>query len=105
MYPFSFREYLRFKNITVDANDVFLKEKRAVIKNHFDAYLETGGMPEYIKTGERGYLKTLYDSIIYKDIIVRYGLVKTEKILKGLLQWLYSNTAKEYSYNNLKNIL
>ncbi len=105
MYPFSFKEFLKYKKLTVDTNDVSIKEKRAVIKNHFDSYLETGGLPEYVKTGEKAYLKNLYESIIYKDIIVRYNLVKTEKILKELLKWLYSNTSKEYSYNNLKNML
>lgn len=105
MYGFSFREYLRCNNISVNEQDVYIKEKRAIIKNRFDEYLQMGWLPEYVKTGEKEYLKTLYDSIIYRDIIVRYNLVKTEKILKELLKWLYSNTSKEYSYNKLKNIL
>ncbi|MDH7514158.1 MAG: AAA family ATPase [Clostridiales bacterium] len=45
--PFSFREYLKAKNITIDDNSIYGPEK-VLIKKHFSDYLRWGGFPEVV---------------------------------------------------------
>ena len=104
LYPFSFREYLRFNNISVSKDDFYLTEPRSIIKKHFNQYLTTGGIPEYLMYGNTDYLKSLYESIIYRDVIARYNL-PDEKTLKGLIHYLASNIGREFSFNSLRKML
>jgi predicted AAA+ superfamily ATPase len=104
LYPFSFREYLRFNNISVSKDDFYLTESRSIIKKHFNQYLTTGGIPEYLMYGNTDYLKSLYESIIYRDVIARYNL-PDEKTLKDLIHYLASNIGREFSFNSLRKML
>ncbi|WP_321429341.1 ATP-binding protein [uncultured Methanolobus sp.] len=104
LYPFSFREYLRFNNISVSKDDFYLTEPRSIIKKHFNQYLTTGGIPEYLMYGNTDYLKSLYESIIYRDVIARYNL-PDEKTLKDLIHYLASNIGREFSFNSLRKML
>ena len=102
LQPFSFKEFLSFKNIKVPRH--ILTEDRALIKNAFNNYLENGGIPEYLIYNNNELLKTLYENILYRDILVRYGL-NDEKSLKELALYLFSNYGTEISYNKLKAML
>ncbi|SDF50827.1 hypothetical protein SAMN04488589_0735 [Methanolobus vulcani] len=104
LYPFSFREYLRFNNISVSKDDFYLTESRSIIKKHFNQYLTTGGISEYLMYGNTDYLKSLYESIIYRDVIARYNL-SDEKTLKDLIHYLASNIGREFSFNSLRKML
>ncbi|MDK2824871.1 MAG: uncharacterized protein PWQ44_47 [Methanolobus sp.] len=104
LYPFSFREYLRFNNISVSKDDFYLTESRSIIKKHFNQYLTTGGISEYLMYGNTDYLKSLYESIIYRDVIARYNL-PDEKTLKDLIHYLASNIGREFSFNSLRKML
>jgi len=46
LFPFSFREVLHFKGITVSG---LTQKKKAEILREFDLYLKGGGFPEYLK--------------------------------------------------------
>ena len=102
LYPFSFKEYLLFKKITPPPH--ILTEERALIKSAFNDYLKNGGIPEYLIYNNNELLKTLYENILYRDILVRYGL-NDEKSLKELAHYIFSNYATEISYNKLKAML
>ncbi len=102
LQPFSFKEFLSFKNIKVPKH--ILTEDRALIKNAFNNYLKNGGIPEYLIYNNNELLKTLYENILYRDILVRYGL-NNEKSLKELALYLFSNYGTEISYNKLKAML
>ncbi|MBN2110168.1 MAG: ATP-binding protein [Methanosarcinaceae archaeon] len=104
LYPFSFREYLRFSNISVSKDDFYLTEPRSIIKKHFNEYLIAGGIPEYLMYGNTDYLKSLYESIIYRDVIARYNLPDV-KTLKDLIHYLASNIGREFSFNSLRKML
>lgn len=104
LFPFSFAEFLRWKKLEIQKNDFHSPVKTAKIKNAFYEYIKTGGLPEFIQTSNHIFLKNLYDDILYRDVITRYG-VKQEKTLVELLHYLISNISKEISYNSLKNIL
>ncbi|MEM2138623.1 MAG: ATP-binding protein [Candidatus Woesearchaeota archaeon] len=103
VYPFSFREFLNFKKIDYKKN-VLTTEKKAFIRSCFIEYVEKGGFPEILLYNSSEALKILYDNIIYRDILVRYG-INDEKTMRDLSLFLFSNHSKNFSYNNLKKIL
>jgi len=96
VFPFSFKEFLALENKELTTSEI--KEKLA-------NYLFNGGYPEpLIKNLDlKEYLSTLFNSIIYKDIIKRYK-VRNAKDMEDLAFYLLSNIANEYSYNSLTKI-
>lgn len=103
LFPFSFREYLRFKNYELKELDRLTSIEKSKIKNIFLEFLDKGGFPEYLQTGKTEYLKSLYENILYRDIIVRYNL-RSEKPLKVTAHFAASNVGKELSFNSIKNL-
>jgi len=104
LFPFSFKEFLAFKGFRPSRDDVLLTAERAILKKHFAEYLQHGGMPEYLKYQETILLKRVYEDILYRDIVARYG-IKQVKPLRELGVYFLSNIGGMFSYNNLKNIL
>lgn len=104
LYPFSFREFLDFKNVNIEKNDLYDIKKIVNIKKYFEIYLKEGGIVEYLKTQNLNYLRTLYDNILYRDVMNRYNL-SNEKTLKEMIYFLVSNIGTKVSFNSLKNIL
>lgn len=102
IFPFSFKEYLRFKNITVNLNS---SKSLSYIKNSFEEYLVSGGFPETI--GEDGsiqkrILSDYVNLIVYKDIIERYNISNTV-LLKHLIKYTFVNIATSISITKLYN--
>lgn len=104
VYPFSFREFLSFKKISVGKDDFYDTEKKVLLIGLFEEYLLSGGLPEYLKSGDKEYVRTLYENILYKDIIARYS-IRREKIIKELVNILATNAASQFTYNSLKKTL
>ena len=96
--PLNFREYLQFKNITVSKSDQHLLDK------HFENYLETGGIPEFVLHNDIEYLKELVDDIIRKDISSFYN-VKNTQALEDFFLLLMERAGKQISINKTANIL
>lgn len=96
--PLNFREYLQFKNITVSKSDQHLLDK------HFENYLETGGIPEFVLHNDIEYLKELVDDIIRKDISSFYN-VKNTQVLEDFFLLLMERAGKQISINKTANIL
>ena len=96
LFPFSFKEYLGLFERDLTTNE---------IKNKFDKYLFEGGYPEpkLKKIDNKDYLISLFDSIIYKDIVRRYNIRSPNKI-NDLSYYLMSNISNEYSFNSLKKV-
>jgi len=49
LYPFSFAEFLLFKDVKAEEKDFYITEKRAGIKRLLEEYLRIGGLPEVFK--------------------------------------------------------
>lgn len=96
--PLTFQEYLQFKNITLQKRDKHLEE------TFFNDYLKTGGIPEYVLTGDMEYLKELVDDLLYKDIIA-YHHLKDEQLIKDFFLLLMERVGKQVSINKLASIL
>ncbi|MBF0593548.1 MAG: ATP-binding protein [Candidatus Omnitrophica bacterium] len=104
LFPFSFVEFLTFKGFQLPSNGTLLTVERAAIKKHFAEYLRHGGMPEYLRYQEPDLLKRVYEDILYRDIVARYG-IKQVKPLRELGLYLLSNVGTTFSYNNLTKML
>jgi uncharacterized protein len=104
IYPFSFKEFLSFKKFELGKNYFHITEKKAKIKKLFEEYLFNGGFPEYLLYNNPEYLKSLYENIVYRDILVRYKLTN-EKPLKELVYLSINNISKEISFNSIKKTL
>jgi len=104
VYPFSFIEYLRFKQISVWRDSMYIPEEKVGLITAFATYRENGGMPEYLINGDEGYIKTLYDNIIYRDIIARYS-IRRQRLVRELVGILASAISLPFTYNSLKKSL
>lgn len=104
LLPFSFREYLRYHNVTYTENSFLITQEKAILKKHFNEFLENGGMPEYLEHKNPLVLQAVYENILYKDVIVR-NEVKEVKALRELSLDLLSNIGTPLSYSKIKNNL
>jgi predicted AAA+ superfamily ATPase len=103
--PFSFTEFLKARNFVID-DSLAMKERQGMILNLLNEYLNKGGYPEVlVKNVEpKSYITTLFESILFKDIVKRYN-VRYAKKLYDLGRYLITNHSNEFSYTRLKNAL
>ncbi|OQA82502.1 MAG: Archaeal ATPase [Microgenomates group bacterium ADurb.Bin238] len=104
LFPFSFQEYLNFKNIKTPNLNILTTKQRGNLRKLANEYLSYGGIPDALKYPELEVHKTLYDDILYRDIATRYKLDNVRG-LKELSFYLLSNTANLVSFNKLKDLL
>ena len=100
LYPFSFKEFLRFKGIQENPKT---SDERIILMGAFEEYFEKGGFPLIIKNNDLELSKQYFEDILNKDIIQRYNIKKIKEI-KELILYLLSNVGKIYSYSTLKAI-
>ncbi len=100
LYPFSFREFLRYRSF--DGNP-YLTRDRAKLKDLLLEYMELGGFPLAYRLG-RIFLAENYRDIVERDVVTRYN-IKYTAALKDLARYMFTNAGKETSFNRLKNIL
>lgn len=93
LFPFSFQEFITFKNKILPAEKIYTTLERGMIMALFQEYLLFGGIPLYLKTKQDLYLKQLYESILYKDVLVRNKLTNEKEMLQ-MVFFLASNAAK-----------
>lgn len=104
LYPFSFSEYLAVKGVSFAENDFFKTETRAVIRKTLEEYLSEGGFPEAVGLENSGeYLRNLFDKIITRDIVERYG-VKHVRDLKEIALLAVSYFGAKFSYHKIRKI-
>ena len=87
LFPFSYTEYIHFLNKENNTTSV-------------EAYLHSGGIPEYLKTGLSAILSTLIDDILWRDIAVRHS-VRDIASLRQLTIFLLTNIGNTVSANKL----
>lgn len=102
IYPISFAEFSQ-ETIPLMQQD-FGTIDIGILKKLYSEYLECGGIPAYIRDRNTDYLHSLYESILYRDIIVRYKIANPEAI-KRLLFYLASHCGKEVSYSKLLGMI
>ena len=90
LFPFSYAEFSAFAGSDPSEESVL-------------SYLQTGGFPEYIKSGLDEILHHLFEDILIRDIAVRYG-VRDVKTLQRLALYLVSNVGTRITGNRLKGM-
>jgi predicted AAA+ superfamily ATPase len=91
LFPFSYKEFLSFSGLKTSSDSL-------------SEYLEKGGFPEYLKTGNTDILAQLQSDILYRDIAVRYGIRDTAS-LRQLFVYLISNPAQLFSPSKLTGVV
>ena len=104
IYPFSFQEYLAMNEIPVNAKTLYTTTGRATMVKSFVKYMECGGFPKFLQDGSVSYLTSLYESIIYRDILTRNGLTNEKEMLE-LMFYLASNATKRVTYSSLGKVV
>lgn len=102
IFPFSFKEYLQYKDIRINFHS---SKSLSFIKHAFNDYLVDGGFAETFNETEdvqRRILKDYLDLIVYKDILERYN-IKNHSLLKHLIKHLFVNMGTLVSFNKLYN--
>ena len=100
LFPFSFAEFLEFRGNTVSKKDFYTTSGRAKLNAELNIFLKIGGFPQYIANRNDDLLKSLYESIVYRDVLVRNHFSGERELLE-LALFLASNTAKRFSYASL----
>lgn len=100
LFPFDFKEFLKLRKIDFNKKAIISTEIKSLLKSQFNDYFKRGGFPAYLKSGNRQYLKSLYESILYRDVMVRNGLTNEKEILE-LVHYIASNPAKLLTFNSL----
>lgn len=104
LFPYSFSEFVFSQNQSLLSGQNLDSTQIALLKKLFSEFKVLGGIPEYLENRQKQYLQTLYENILYKDIIVRHKLPQ-QKPIKELVYYLASNNAKEFTYNSLKKLV
>jgi len=102
LFPFNFREYLRWHSINIEENWEYSEKKVAEVKSALEHYLYTGGYPEVYTFGKK-ILGTIYMDIIEHDVVRRYA-IKKPSALRNLARYILSNFSNEITYSKLKGI-
>ena len=87
LMPFSYTEFLGYKKLEPNLESLEL-------------YMRIGGFPAYLQTGHAELLTDLATDVLYRDILVRYGL-RDELSLKMLMTFLMGNVGNLVSGNKL----
>ena len=94
MYPFSFKEFLDYK-------------QKSPSDELFNEYLKYGGFPQVFRLNDDDKLKYLHDlfnSILYNDLILRYQ-IRDANLLERIIILLMDNVGKTFSAKSISDYL
>lgn len=100
IYPFSFKEYLTLKGYLPTQKDFYTTYGRSILLGYFRDYLNNGGFPKFLQSLSGRYLSSLYESIVFRDVIARNGLTN-DKEMQELVFYLASNCTHRITYTSL----
>ncbi len=105
LFPFSFREFLDYKQIDVTGH--LSTKKRLLVQKAFGEYWETGGFPEVVGLERHLRIKIhqeYFHAVLFRDLVERHD-ISHPKAVKDLAHRLIDNTASLYSINSLTGYL
>jgi predicted AAA+ superfamily ATPase len=99
IFPFSFLEFLDSKNIKVEKNIQFSKQRHH-IRQLFDRYLYSGGYPEIAfvedKATQTRIIQDYFNTVFYRDLVERYK-IKSNELMRLWLTTLIANISSMIS--------
>ena len=104
LFPFSFREYLRFKGVKVEGvGETLTSLSEAVVKRELENYMRVGGFPEVLKISE-DLVFSIFSDIVYKDVVQRLKVRRVE-LFKSFAVNLMKYYSNEVSLSRLAKAL
>jgi len=104
VFPLSFEEYLIFNGLDLK-DKLDFAGKRVEIERLFIKYLEWGGFPEVVLSGEKKKLLFHYfEDIVNKDLVKRHKIRKPAK-LNSLAKFYLTNISSSVTFNSLEKFL
>ncbi len=105
MYPFSFIEFLDYKN-ELGEKPIMANELKTELENYFDEYMAYGGFPIAIslKDHKEIILNDLYSSILLHDIVERHG-IRNVGLFNRIVKFLIENIGNPISAHSVYNYL
>ena len=104
VFPLSFEEYLIFNGLDLK-DKIDFAGKRVEIERLFIKYLEWGGFPEVVLSGEKKKLLFHYfEDIVNKDLVKRHKIRKPAK-LNSLAKFYLTNISSSVTFNSLEKFL
>lgn len=105
IFPFTWREYLSYRNIHLGPNWEFEPETRIEVRRQFDDYFYHGGFAETFEmVGKREWLNSLYQKIFMGDIVTRNG-IRNERQLRLLCRKVADNVMQTTAISRFENII
>ena len=105
VYPYSFQEFLKIKEVPYDENTLLSTESRARMLRAWNEYFEWGGLPESVSLSvKRDYLTSTLQKIYLGDIVNR-NKISNANLLRLLLKKIAESVKQPISYNRLSNVL
>ncbi len=104
LYPFSFREFLDWTHYNFSDVEISSTTGKAKMARLFDDYFKRGGFPAFLESKNDLYIKSLYESILYRDVMVRNNLTNEKELLE-MVYYLASNVSKLSSYSSLSKVI
>jgi hypothetical protein len=101
LFPLSFKEFLRFRQVTLN-KDFEYTDARFKVKKLFSEYLVVGGFPEVVLEAEelrQDILRNYFEMFIYRDLVERFSIRNTS-LLKLLVKFLITNIGTTFSVNS-----
>jgi len=106
VFPLSFKEFLRFKEIELEKNWYHSEKKLSMIKRKLKEYMLYGGLPEVVLEDEvsnkKRLLQEYFRTIVALDLGERYKIINLS-LLSDLLKLMLNSTI--FSVNKVYNIL
>lgn len=104
IFPFSFKEFLKAKNVELSATSLFGSQK-GELDRLLAQYFDWGGFPELMLfVNKRQWLNELYEKIILSDIIQRNN-IKNEMAFRLCISRIAETLKTPISYNRLTNMV
>lgn len=104
IFPFSFKEYLEYHHVGLTSLWELSPQKSDVIRLLSD-YFYYGGLSEVFNIQDKkSWLQSLYQKILYSDIVVRKG-IRNERSLRLLIRKLADSVMQPTAIKRLQNIL
>ena len=100
--PLNFREFLQANKVNLKDWRLDLKE-HSILRKELKSFIRMGGIPKRITTGQDIVVKELYNDILYKDIVARFG--KLDKQIKEIALFFFSNPASLVSLRAISKLV
>lgn len=100
VFPLSFQEFLRFRNIEVRP---YSTQSEMQVRNALTEYIHIGGFPEVVDAESpvrEKIWKEYVDLLLYKDLVEYYG-IGNQFLLKALMKFCLSHPGSLLSINKL----